>query len=138
MQKISLSSDVIDRLIDRYTDAWNEDSAEKRRLILDEIWDDNGAYVDPSCHISGKELLVQHIGSVRSAYPGGKIIRTSRVDFHHYVARFSWHMIMPDGRSLPEGIDFVDVSNGGKIQRVAGFFGALKPLSVFLAAEKKK
>ncbi len=32
-------------------------------------------------------------------------MRTSAVDVHHGIARFAWRLTLPDGSSLPEGLD---------------------------------
>ena len=34
-------------------------------------------------------------------------------------------MILADGKSLPEGIDFGELSSEGKLRRIVGFFGPL-------------
>ena len=84
--------------------------------------------MDPTVHVIGMAELVEHIGRVLKRYPGSRIVRTSAVDTHHSVARFGWKKVLADGSSLPEGIDFVEFSDAGAIQRVVGFFGSL-PLS---------
>lgn len=65
--------------------------------------------------------LVEHIGRVLTKYPGSHIVRTRAIDTHHSVARFGWKKVLADGSSLPEGIDFVEFSGSGGIQRVVGF-----------------
>jgi hypothetical protein len=46
---------------------------------------------------------------------------------HHAVARFTWKMVLADGTSLPEGIDFAEIGSDGKLTRIVGFFGQLVP-----------
>jgi hypothetical protein len=64
---------------------------------------------------------------VLTTYPGGRIERTSAIDAHHGWARFGWRMALADGTTLPEGIDFAEIGEDGKLRRVVGFFGALRP-----------
>ncbi|WP_082746218.1 hypothetical protein [Sphingomonas sp. CCH5-D11] len=57
-----------------------------------------------------------------------RISRTSAIDAHHDRARYSWVITWPDGRRF-DGMDAVTLDRAtGKVRRVDGFFGALKPL----------
>ncbi|URK87835.1 hypothetical protein LP421_08650 [Rhizobium sp. RCAM05350] len=76
----------------------------------------------------GAEELLTHIAGIQSKYPGARILRTSNVDVHHGIMRFAWKFVMPDGSSLPEGLDiaFLDAEQV-QITRIIGFFGLLEP-----------
>lgn len=114
-------------LIDTYCAAWSTESAEQRRALLLPLWGDGATYTDPSAHADGAEELLAHIAGIQARYPGARVLRTSDVDVHHGVARFAWKFVMPDGSTLPEGLDiaFID-GNQRRITRVIGFFGTLK------------
>jgi hypothetical protein len=71
--------------------------------------------------------LLAHIAAVRARRPGAQVQRTSAVDVHHGVARFAWHVALPDGSTLPEGLDIALLSaDGTRIERIFGFFGPLR------------
>lgn len=114
-------------LIDTYCAAWSTESAEQRRALLLPLWGDGATYTDPSAHADGAEELLAHIAGIQARYPGARVLRTSDVDVHHRVARFAWKFVMPDGSTLPEGLDiaFVD-GDQRRITRIIGFFGTLK------------
>lgn len=114
------------QLIDRYCAVWSAEDAEQRRALLLPLWSDGATYTDPTVHAVGSEELLAHIGTVQARQPGTRIVRTSAVDVHHDVARFAWRLILPDGSSLPEGLDiaFLD-ANQLRITRIIGFFGQL-------------
>jgi hypothetical protein len=112
-------------LINQYCAAWDEPDAKCRGPVLETIWTEGATYTDPTAHTVGWQQLSNHIATVLGRYPNSKIVRTSYLDVHHDVIRFSWRKMLSDGKSLPEGIDIVDVSDG-KIKRVVGFFGPLK------------
>jgi hypothetical protein len=83
-------------------------------------------YTDPSVHAANTEDLLTHIATVQARRPGSKVQRTSRVDVHHGVARFAWHVVQADGSNLPEGLDIAFLSpDGATIERIIGFFGPL-------------
>lgn len=86
-------------------------------------------YIDPSAKVSGLLALSEHIAAVVSERPGSTVLRTSQVDVHHELARFSWHLKLGNGEVLPEGIDLVEIGpDTGKLSKIIGFFGSLSPL----------
>ena len=115
----------VEALITLYCEAWDEPDRARRRQILGRVWAADATYTDPTVHTAGIDELVEHIGKVLEKYPGSRIVRTSAVDTHHTVLRFSWHKTLADGSKLPEGIDFGELSGDGKLRRMVGFFGAL-------------
>ncbi|QPC92645.1 nuclear transport factor 2 family protein [Mesorhizobium sp. INR15] len=122
-----------DNVVDIYCAAWGEADPIRRDGILKPVWAERATYTDPTAHLVSRSELIAHIGQVLAHYPGSHIERTSAVDAHHSVARFTWKMILADGSSLPEGIDFVEFTEAGTLNRVVGFFG---PLSASGAARR--
>lgn len=117
---------MLTHLVDSYCAAWSTQNAEQRRALLLPVWGDGATYTDPSVHATGAEELLTHIAGIQSRHPGARIVRTSNVDVHHNVARFAWKFVMPDGSSLPEGLDiaFLDTEQK-RLTRIIGFFGSL-------------
>lgn len=113
-------------LIDRYCQVWSEPNPRIRAELLASVWAANATYTDPSVHAENAEVLLSHIAKVQARRPGAKVLRTSRVDVHHGVARFAWHVVQADGIALPEGFDLAFVTpEGTKLERIIGFFGPL-------------
>lgn len=112
-------------LIDRYCAAWNEPDALRRRELMASVWAEAATYTDPNVHAAGVDELLDHIARTVARRPGAKVVRTSRIDVHHGVARFGWRIVQADGSMLPEGLDLVDITADGKIGRIVGFFGPL-------------
>ena len=117
-------------LIDSYCAAWSTEDAQQRRALLLPIWAEGATYTDPTVHAVGAEELLAHIAGIQGKYPGARISRSSDVDVHNGIARFAWKFVMPDGTSLPEGLDIAFLeARQNRITRIIGFFGALKGLS---------
>ena len=113
-------------LIDRYCQAWTESGADRRAELLASVSGGTVTYTDPSVHAANAADLLAHIATVQARRPGAKVVRTSRVDVHHGVARFAWHVVQADGSTLPEGLDIAFLSpDGARIERIIGFFGPL-------------
>ncbi|MDO8839437.1 MAG: hypothetical protein Q7V31_10955 [Parvibaculum sp.] len=117
---------ALTHLIDSYCAAWSDADAGRRRALLLPVWSDGATYTDPTVHAVGAEELLAHIAGVQDKIPGARILRTSDVDVHHGIARFAWKFTMPDGSSLPEGLDIAFLDAGeSRITRIIGFFGPL-------------
>lgn len=119
----SISSTAATALVDLYCQCWNEASPDRRRALLAQVWSDDATYTDPTVHLLGVDQLNQHIGIGLGQSPGSRIVRTSAVDLHHAVIRFTWHKALSSGEVLPEGTDFGEIGESGVLTRIVGFFG---------------
>lgn len=117
---------TLEKLIDRYCEAWNERNPGRRESILREVLAEGAVYIDPRGKASSALELSALIETIASRRPGARVVRTSAIDAHHNLARFAWHVIQSDGTALPESVDFVELSPKGRIARVVGFFGPLR------------
>jgi len=125
------SQAAIDEIVKIYCDAWGEPDVTKRRQLLQRVWAEDATYSDPATNpIKGREALVNHISAHLQNYPGSKIVPSSHANLHHGMLRFSWHFVLPDGKVQTEGIDFGELTPDGRIAKIVGFFGSLKPLHV--------
>jgi len=115
--------------IDRYCEAWSDPDEARRAAALADVWAPGATYTDPMVHAVGAEALLQHIAGVHGQMPGARIVRTSELQTHHDAGRFAWQVVLPDGNSLPEGLDLVLFDGNGKIVRIVGFFGPLAGLN---------
>jgi len=115
----------LEDLIDAYCAAWSEVEPRRREQLLDDVWEPDATYTDPRVHARGIAALSSFIGKVLAGRPGARVVRTSAVDAHHDLARFTWRVVQPDGAAVADGIDFAEISPGGKLQRIVGFYGPL-------------
>lgn len=119
--------DALAVLIDRYCAVWGEQNPSRRAELLAQVWAPGATYTDPRVHATGAAELLAHIDKVLAQRPGATVVRTSAVDVHHGVARFSWHVVQSDGSALPDGLDIAEFSSDGqRIRRILGFFGPLR------------
>ncbi|WP_067536684.1 nuclear transport factor 2 family protein [Nocardia crassostreae] len=114
-----------EQLIDIYCAAWSDPDPARRRAALDKVWGPEATYTDPTVHLTGLDELLAHIETVLARRPGATVVRTSRADGHHELARFAWHVVQADGTVLPDGLDIIEFTGDGRIRRVVGFFGPL-------------
>lgn len=116
---------TLEILITAYCEAWNEADSAKREAMLADVWAERGVYTDPMVQTVGRGELATHIGRVLARNPDSRIARTSRVDHHHGLLRFSFARLLRNGDVLRDGVDFGELDGDGKLARITGFFGPL-------------
>jgi len=72
----------------------------------------------------GIDEFEANVRNVQAALPGAEYSRTSGVDSHHGLHRYSWQ-ISRDGEVLLPGFDVASIDEEGRVTRVLGFFGPL-------------
>lgn len=111
----------ITTLVQNYLDAWNETDCDARLKAIEEVWTEDGTYVDPVADVGGRTQISNLIAAVQQQLPGLVFRLRDGVDAHHNVARFGWELVSPDGgESVVEGFDVAMIQDG-RIGRVVGF-----------------
>lgn len=114
--------------IDTYLTAYGEDDPGRRAELTAQAWHPDGTLADPPMDATGHEELDAMFVVVQAQFPGHTFRRTSAVDAHHGVARYSWDLVAPDGTVALSGLDVAVPDDDGRLRRVVGFFGDLPPL----------
>jgi hypothetical protein len=117
----------LDEIVKIYCDAWSETGIDKRRQLLERVWVEEGTYTDPVSHVEGRDALVNRITAHFQKFPGTQIVPSSHADLHHGMIRFTWKFIDADGKVRNEGIDFGELTSDGRLRKIVGFFGPVKP-----------
>jgi hypothetical protein len=108
--------------------AWNTRDEARMRALVDEALTPDVVFCDPHYDIVGREAFVEMVLVFFKKYAACDLMRTSQIDLHHNRARYSWAIVFPDGRRF-DGFDAVRLDEAsGKVARVDGFFGPLKPV----------
>lgn len=111
---------AIDQLADRYLAAWNETDPAARRDLIAKTWTEEGTYLDPLLSGVGHDGIDAMMAAAQPQFAGLRFRRTSEVDAHHDVVRFSWSLGPDDALAL-SGQDFAVVADG-RFQSITGFF----------------
>lgn len=117
-------SDLV-KTIDTYLAAWNEPDSARRASLIGEVWAPDGQLVDPPVAGEGHDGISQVAAAVHEQFPGHRFRRSSGVDAHHDVCRFTWELVAPDGTVTLSGLDVALLGGDGRLARVSGFFGAV-------------
>ena len=118
-------SNEITETIERYFKLWREMDSGDRLRKLAEICSEDVRYCDPGADVSGFEALAAHIEATLARMHGSRLIQIGSIDHHHGMARFGWCLERVDGSHGAECIDFVQLSENGKIDQITGFFGPM-------------
>jgi hypothetical protein len=111
--------------VDAYIAMWNETDPATRAETIRVAWTDDGHYVDPLMESQGHEGLSAMIDGAQAQFPGHSIRRTSGVDVHHGLVRFSWELVGEVGAVAVAGLDVGVLADDGRFSRIAGFLGDL-------------
>jgi len=120
----------VEVLVDTYCQGWSDPDPLVRERCIRETLAPEATYVDPRTDTLSVEQLLAHISRIVTSRPGAAVKRTSNVDIHHNLARFNWHVLLPDGTTPSGGVDFIELEDDGRrIRRIVGFFGPLRVAS---------
>ncbi|MFD8592463.1 nuclear transport factor 2 family protein [Streptomyces sp. NPDC059637] len=108
-------------LVQRYIAAWNETDAAARRVVLAEVFAEDGVYVDPLVSVRGRDGLDATIAAVQGQFGGLVFSLGGAVDAHHDVARFTWHLGPEGAEPVVVGFDVAVIGEDGRISQVLGF-----------------
>jgi SnoaL-like domain len=112
--------------VDAYVAMFNETDDARRLELTRRAFADDGSFVDPMFSASGgPQAISEVIGGAQAQFPGHVLTRTSGIDAHHAVVRFSWQLADEDGTVTVPGLDIGVIAEDGRLSRIAGFFGPL-------------
>lgn len=112
-----------DDVIDTYLSTWNEtDDAKRAELIASSLGADLW-YRDPMLEADGLAAYDQMIAAVQAQFPGLVMRRTSGVDAHRDLVRFTWALGEPGAEPVFAGLDVAKFDDQGKLHRIIGFAG---------------
>jgi hypothetical protein len=122
----TITNPDITATVDAYFAMLNEADDARRLALARRAWADDASFVDPMFSASGgPEAISEAIGGAQAQFPGHVLTRTSGIDAHHSLVRFSWQLADPDGNVVVDGLDVAIVADDGRLSRLAGFFGPL-------------
>lgn len=110
--------------LDQMLAAWNETDPSMVRSHLESALASGVEFIDPSVETHGLDEFEANVHHVQASIPGAVYSRTSGVDSHHGLHRYSWQ-ISRHGETVVTGFDVTEVDGDGKVSRVLGFFGPL-------------
>ena len=114
--------EAIRKVVEAYFAAWNEQDPAVRDRLLEQAWADNGVLTTPRMgRVSGRKAVLEHIGGFSKRFPGARVVRTSGVDEHHGLLRYTWRIVAADGKPIVDGTDFGELAPDGRLQRIAEF-----------------
>jgi hypothetical protein len=108
-------------VIDTYIATWNESDPDKRRALIDQVWTDDGRYIDPLADAEGKDAIDATIAAVQEQFAGLAFRLDGPVDAHHDLARFTWELGRTGADPVVIGFDVAVLGDDGRIQTVHGF-----------------
>ncbi|WP_406284192.1 nuclear transport factor 2 family protein [Embleya sp. NBC_00896] len=108
-------------LAERYISTWNETDPAARRKLVEAVYTEDAAYVDPLVSAEGHDAIDATLGAVQGQFAGLVFTLGGPVDGHHDLARFTWNLGPVGEEAIVVGFDVIHVAEDGRIARVSGF-----------------
>ena len=107
--------------IDAYLAAWNETDPTARNALVERSLGADLWYRDPMLEADGLVAFDAMVAAVQDQFPGLVMRRTSDVDAHHDLVRFSWALGAPGADPAVAGVDMAKFDGEGRLHRIVGF-----------------
>jgi SnoaL-like domain len=108
-------------LAEQYIAAWNETDPSARRALIEEIWSEDGRYIDPLADVAGRDQIDAVIAAAQQQFAGMTFRLAGPVDAHHDQARFTWQLGPGGADAVVVGFDVAQRDAGGRLALVLGF-----------------
>jgi hypothetical protein len=108
-------------VVDAYLATWNETDPAKRRELIDAALGADLWYRDPLLEADGLDAYDAMIAGVQAQFPGLVMSRTSPLDGHRDLVRFTWALGAPGADPVFAGLDVAKYDGHGKLHRIIGF-----------------
>lgn len=118
---------TLETTVDTWLQAYGETDDAIRADLIAQVWAPDGVLVDPPFHGTGHAEIAALTRAAQEQFPGHTFLRTSEIDAHHDLARYTWELVGPDGTAAVAGTDVALVGADGRLRYVAGFFGEPTP-----------
>lgn len=114
-------------VVDTYLATWNETDPAKRRELIDASLGADLWYRDPLLEADGLDAYDAMIAGVQAQFPGLVMRRTSPLDGHRDLIRFTWAFGEPGADPVIAGLDVAKYDDDGKLHRIIGFVPEASP-----------
>jgi hypothetical protein len=121
-----MSNDTITTLeatVDTYLQTWNETDPAARQELIEASLGADLWYRDPLLEADGRAAYDGMIAAVQAQMPGLVMRRTSPLDAHRDVVRFTWALGAPGAEPVFAGLDVAKTDADGRLHRIIGFAG---------------
>ncbi len=113
--------------VDAMLAVWNVRDLSLVRAHLEAVLAHGVEFIDPTIVTRGVDEFEANVCDFRRKYPNAVISRTSGVDSHHDLHRYTW-AIHVGSKLVLSGSDVTQTDQSEKVVRVLGFFGPLPAL----------
>ena len=123
MSNDTAETTTLESTVDAYLATWNETDPATRAALVEQSLGADLWYRDPLLEADGLEAYDAMIAAVQAQMPGLVMRRTSPIDAHRDVVRFTWALGSPGEAPVFAGLDVAKTDGDGKLHRIIGFAG---------------
>ena len=111
-----------------YFEAFAENEKSQRMILLSRCMTEDGEIWGPQRLFKGYEAISEKIEGFHARMPEARLVLASGLNTFLNIARFKVAIVNGDGSTKSEGDSFVEMADGGRIQRVFPFWEPVPPI----------
>lgn len=113
-----------EQIATKHLELWSETDSQNRKNIMDELYDDTIAIIDPAFKVTGKEKLTDFITNLQTEHKGYVFSINGKVSSHNDMIKFNWNYGPKSDQKKITGTDIMTVKNG-MVKTIAVFIDGL-------------
>lgn len=110
----------VEKMIEQYVSAWNENNLEAYKKEFGKCWDVNAVYIDPYSEVNGLDELARFAQKSVVIRPTRKFSILEKPEFHHSFGRYAWEVDVSGRKN--QGYDYFEFNSNFEITRLISFF----------------
>lgn len=100
-------------LVNKHVNVWNEPDADKRNMLIAELYTADFLFTDPNFSIIGHDMLGRHIENFQKEMPQSFFfIEDKSIIIENDIVSFRWQLRDFSSQILFSGLDAISVKNG--------------------------
>lgn len=110
----------VEKMIDQYVSAWNENNGEAYKKEFGKCWAPNAVYIDPYSEVNGLDELAHFAQKSLEIMPTRKFTILEKPEFHHTFGKYVWEVEISGRKN--QGYDYFEFNSDFEITRLISFF----------------
>lgn len=111
-------------LSEKHLTIWSERDAEKRAILISEVYHPDVEIVDPHFVVHGHAELQQLITNLQAKFPERRFTLRQAIEGHHHIGRLFWQFGTEQQPALETGQDVFIIENN-QIRQLLVFIDVL-------------
>ena len=123
-----MNSSVFENSLKVYFEAFAENERSQRLILLSRCMTEDAEIWGPQRLFKGYEAISEKIEGFHARMPGARLVLASGLNTFLNIARSKVAIVNADGSTKSVGDNYIEMAEGGRIQRVFPFWEPVPPI----------